>query len=133
MACSARNSWSDAARTNTNNETDRSRSVALHSGAVPFRADLVAVRFAHSRRAATGALAEGILLTILLIAAIPGAGGAGRRTALIAALLTAAAIEGKWLRHCYPHVFRHKWYLVAAIVLALFVVGHLLGFMLRSA
>ena len=81
---------------------------------------------------ATGEILEGILLTIVLIAAIPAVGGR-RRTVLIASLLALPAISGKWLHHFHPDVFRHEWFLAAAIVFALFVVGHHLGFILRSA
>jgi hypothetical protein len=81
---------------------------------------------------ATGEIVEGILLTIVLIAAIPAVGGR-RRTAVIAGLLALPAIIGKWLHHFHPDVFRHEWFLAAAIIFAIFVVGHHLGFVLRSS
>ena len=79
-----------------------------------------------------GEFVEALLLSIVLLAAIPAVGGR-RRTLLIGSLLAIPAVGGKWLHHFRPDDFHHEWFLAAAIVFALFVVGHHLGFVLRSA
>jgi len=83
-------------------------------------------------QSARGDMLEGVLLTIVMLSAIPAAGGRPR-SVLIAGLLALPAIVGKWLHHFHPEQFRHEWFLAAAIVFALFVVGHHLRFILSSA
>lgn len=79
-----------------------------------------------------GNVVESLLLTLVLLAAIPAVGGR-HRTVLAASLLALPAVAGKWLHHFRPHEFRHEWFLVAAIVFVAFVVAHHLGFILGSA
>lgn len=79
-----------------------------------------------------GEFAESLLLSIVMLTAIPAVGGR-RRTLLIGSLLALPAVAGKWLHHFRPDVFHHEWFLAAASVFAIFVVGHHLGFVLRSS
>jgi hypothetical protein len=81
---------------------------------------------------AYGELVEAVLLTAVLVSAIPAVGGR-RRTTLVALLLSIPAIAGKWLHHFRPEAFRHEWFLIAAVVFSIFVLVHHLGFILRSA
>jgi hypothetical protein len=78
-----------------------------------------------------GRLIEGFLVTVVLVAAVPAVGGRPR-TILTAALLAVPAVVGKWLHHLRPEQFSSSLFLAAAIVFAVFVIAHHLGFILRT-
>ncbi|MFO1093273.1 MAG: hypothetical protein U0992_08155 [Planctomycetaceae bacterium] len=79
----------------------------------------------------TGGLIETFLMTIVLIAAIPAAGG-GRGTILIASILAVPAVVGKWLHTLHPDWMHHEWFLAAGIVFGAYVVAQHLVFILRA-
>jgi hypothetical protein len=80
---------------------------------------------------AQGSLIETLLMTLVLISAVPAVGGR-RRTLLLAGLLAVPAVVGKWLHHLRPEQFPSVLFLTAAIVFAIFVIAHHLGFVLRT-
>lgn len=82
-------------------------------------------------RFSDGSLVEAVLLTLVLVSAIPAAGGRSG-TMLIGSLLALPAVAGKWLHHFRPQEFHQEWYLAAAIVFGMFVVAHHLRFILLS-
>lgn len=70
-------------------------------------------------------------MTVVLTSAVPAVGGR-RRTVLTAALLAVLAVVGKWLHHLRPEQFPSALFLAAAIVFAVFIIAHHLGFILRT-
>lgn len=78
-----------------------------------------------------GSLIESVLLTLVLLSAIPAVGGTWRTT-LIASLLSLPVVAGKWIHHLWPDLVPVSLYLVAGIVFAAFVVAHHFRFILRS-
>jgi hypothetical protein len=80
---------------------------------------------------AAGKLVEALLLTLVLVSAVPAVGG-GRRTVTVASLLALPAVAGKWLHHLRPDLLGNAPILVAAIVFAIFVVVHHFLFILRA-
>ncbi|MBX3440565.1 MAG: two pore domain potassium channel family protein [Planctomycetaceae bacterium] len=82
-------------------------------------------------RFAWGQVVETILITTVLIAAIPAVGG-DRRTFVISTLLALPAIVGRWLHHIAPNDLTSTAFLGGAIVFAAFVVVHHLRFILSA-
>jgi hypothetical protein len=80
---------------------------------------------------ADGELVESVLMTLLLLSAVPAVGGR-RRTLLAAAVLVTPALLGKWLDHFWPGVIPRNFTNVAAIVFAVFVIIHLMRFIMRA-
>jgi hypothetical protein len=80
---------------------------------------------------AQGSLIEAVLMTVVLVSAVPAVGGS-RRNVLIAGLLAVPAAAGKWLHHLRPDKFPSELFLVAAIVFAVFVIAHHLRFILGT-
>ena len=80
----------------------------------------------------SGDVIEGLLLTLVLVTAVPAVGGS-RRTVLIAAALACPAVLGKWLNHLRPDLISPLLYLITAGVFAAFVVVEHLRFILGSA
>jgi hypothetical protein len=78
-----------------------------------------------------GALLEAILLTLILVSAVPAIGG-GRRTTLLAGLLASTAAAGKWLHHLRPDLVPQSFFLGAAVIFAAFIVAHHLRFILQA-
>lgn len=78
---------------------------------------------------AFGALLESLLLTLVLISAVPAVGGTWRTTQ-VAALLAFPAIAGKWLHYLSPNSFPPHLFLAAAIVFAIYIMAHHLRFVL---
>src|SRR5262245_48997325 len=78
-----------------------------------------------------GRLIEAILITLVLLSAVPAVGGK-RTTLLLAAVLVTPAIVGTWLDHLHANPVPREVTLATAILFALFVVVNLLGFVLRS-
>ncbi len=80
---------------------------------------------------AAGELLESLLLTLVLVAAIPAVGGT-RRHLITATLFALPAILGKWLHHCLPDNFPHQWFLIPAVAFCAYVIEKHLQFILRS-
>ncbi len=80
---------------------------------------------------AYGSLIEAVLMTIVLLSAVLAVGGR-RRTLFAAVVLVVPAVAGTWFRHIQPDSVPTSVGLGAAIVFALFIVCHLLAFILRA-
>ena len=78
-----------------------------------------------------GDLIEPLLMSLVLVSAMFGV-GARRRTLAVAALLPGPALAGKWGNHLWPHLIHPAAFLIPAIVFIIFVVSHLLRFVLRA-
>jgi Ion channel len=78
-----------------------------------------------------GRIIEAALLTLVLLSAVPAIGG-GRRTMIWAIVLVIPAIVGKWANYATPGRFAPEAGLVPALAFVLFVVFHLLRFILRA-
>jgi hypothetical protein len=78
-----------------------------------------------------GDLIEAILLTLVLVSGVLAL-GAQRRTFFQAALLVAPALAGKWINHLWPEHLPPFVFLSAAMVFLIFVVAHLLRFILHA-
>lgn len=79
----------------------------------------------------SGNVIEALLLTAVLLSAVPAVGGR-RRSLVVGALLVVPALAGTWLRHLHPAAVPTFLGLGASIVFALFVIYHLLAFILRA-
>lgn len=78
-----------------------------------------------------GDLIDALLITIVMISAVPAVGG--RRSYLgIALVLVTPALAGKWANHFWPEAFPAAVFLVAAIVFFGFVVGRILQFIMNA-
>ena len=62
---------------------------------------------------AQGPFIEALLLTLVLVSAVPAVGGR-RRTLLLAGLLAVPAVAGKWLHHLRPEQFPSAVFLTPA-------------------
>lgn len=78
-----------------------------------------------------GDLIEASLLTLVLLTAINAIGGR-RRTLTLAVALALPAVLGKWINHFQPHFFPEALFLCMAVAFVIFVVLHLLAFILRA-
>jgi hypothetical protein len=78
-----------------------------------------------------GDLLEAILITLVLLSAVLAVGGR-RQTLFAGAILVIPAVVANWMDHFRPEAIPRELTLVAAIVFAGFVVGHLLVFILRA-
>lgn len=78
-----------------------------------------------------GDLIEAILLTLVLVSAVLAL-GARRRTFFQAALLVTPALAGKWINHLWPERLPPVVFLSAAMLFLIFVVAHLLHFILHA-
>lgn len=79
-----------------------------------------------------GELIEAVLITLVLLSAVLAIGGR-RRTLAWAIILVIPALVGKWLNHWRPDVMPPEIFLGAGLLFVLFVVLHLLRFILRAA
>ncbi|HVM50216.1 MAG TPA: potassium channel family protein [Candidatus Acidoferrum sp.] len=79
----------------------------------------------------SGDVIESALLTVVMVSAVVAIGGT-RRTLVVALLLLAPALFGKWANHLSPGRVSHFVYLVPATLFFFFVVGHLVRFILRA-
>ena len=77
-----------------------------------------------------GTLVESILLTIVLISAVLAVSDRPR-VVIIAGILALPTVAGRWL-HQYWNQFPPEIFLIGAILLVLFVIIHLLRFVLRA-
>ncbi|QDU82558.1 hypothetical protein Pla110_43160 [Polystyrenella longa] len=78
-----------------------------------------------------GHLIETVLLTLVLISAIPAIGG-DSRTLMTASLLATPVLVGKWLHHLFPDTVPMIPFLLSGIIFATFIVIHHLKFVLRA-
>jgi len=78
-----------------------------------------------------GELIESVLLTMVMLSAVPAVGGR-RRTLVAAAVLVTPAVLGKWLDHFWPGVIPQNFTNVSAIVFAIFVIIHLMRFIMLA-
>ena len=78
-----------------------------------------------------GQTVEPVLVTVVLVAAV-GAVGARRRPIAVAAGLAVPVVVGRWAHHAWPDRFPAAAYLAAAVVFALYVIGHHVRFILRT-
>ncbi|BBO16231.1 conserved hypothetical protein [Candidatus Brocadia pituitae] len=78
-----------------------------------------------------GDLVEAILMTLVLMSAVLAVGGS--LTSLIVALiLLAPALAGKWIGSFYPDLLHPAFYLVAFVIFSGFVVARLLSFIVHA-
>lgn len=78
-----------------------------------------------------GNIVEALLLTLVLLAAVPAVGARGKMLA-VGALLVTPALIGTWLDHLWPGLLPKEVVLVAAMVFAAFAIGHLFRFIVRA-
>jgi hypothetical protein len=78
-----------------------------------------------------GDLIEAALISIVLLSAVVAI-DARPRTRLIAIALVAPAVLGRWTNHYAPGLIPAPLVMGTAVIFALFVVGNLLGFVLRA-
>jgi hypothetical protein len=80
---------------------------------------------------AVSALVESVLVTLLLVSAVTAVGGR-RKTLIIAVVLVAPALLGKWLQHLGSDLWSATVTDAAAIAFVAFVIGHLFRFILLA-
>jgi hypothetical protein len=74
---------------------------------------------------------EAALVTLVFLSAVMAVGGR-RRTLITAAVLVTPAVVGTLVHHFRPGVMPREFTLVAGILFSVFVIVHLLGFILRA-
>lgn len=80
---------------------------------------------------AIGEVIESILLTVVMVLGVMAV-GKNRRTLVVATLLVAPALAGKWLNHVWPDVFRAEYYMPMALLFLVFLMWRLIRFILVS-
>lgn len=78
-----------------------------------------------------GQLIEAVLVTAVLLTAVLAVGGR-RRSLFLAGVLVIPAIAGTWLHHLAPDTVPRTAGVIAGIVFSLFVIGHLIAFIMRA-
>src|SRR5262245_2126264 len=78
-----------------------------------------------------GPLIEGVLLTLVLLAAVMAVGGR-KRTLIIALILVTPAVVGRWVDHFQPGLIHRDFAVISALVFIAFVMLHLFRFILRA-
>jgi hypothetical protein len=78
-----------------------------------------------------GHLILSFLFSLVLLAAVVAVADR-KRTLVIAVVLAIPAIGGRWINHLWPGLVHPAVFLVAGLVLIIFVVAHLLRFVLRA-
>ena len=78
-----------------------------------------------------GELIVSILFSLVLLAGILAVADR-KRVLVIALVLAVPAVGGRWINHFRPNLVPPAVFLVAGLVLIIFVVGHLLRFVLRA-
>jgi hypothetical protein len=112
----------------------RGRTLLLHRLSaieLPVAIAVLFVSFPFIEALRSGALVESILLTFVLISAVLSI-AAERRTLITAAALALPAMAGRWLHHYRPDLVPPEIFLIAGILLVLFVVANLLRFVLTA-
>jgi len=78
-----------------------------------------------------GTYIESVLLSVVLLSAVLAV--AGRRRALIIAILLAIpTLAARWINHFRPDLVPPEAFLVGGLLVFIFVVGHILHFVLRA-
>jgi putative Ca2+/H+ antiporter (TMEM165/GDT1 family) len=80
----------------------------------------------------SGPLIESILFTVVLVSAVLAIAHR-RRTVVIAAVLALTALTGRWMHHFRPDLMPPELFLIAGIFAVLFVIIHLLRFVLTAS
>lgn len=78
-----------------------------------------------------GNLIETVLITLVLVMGVLAV-GRRRRTLVVAVILALPAFIGKWVNHFRPDWVPTEVFLVTGLLFVIFVVAHLLGFILRA-
>jgi hypothetical protein len=78
-----------------------------------------------------GHLILSVLFSLVLIAAVVAVADR-KRTLAIALVLAVPAITARWINHFRPDLVHPSVFLICALVLLAFVIGHLLSFILRA-
>jgi len=78
-----------------------------------------------------GGLILSVLFSLVLLAAVVAVADR-KRTLAIALVLAAPAITARWINYFQPHIVHPSVFLVGALLLLAFVIGHLLHFVLRA-
>jgi hypothetical protein len=78
-----------------------------------------------------GHLILSVLFSLVLIAAVVAVADR-ERTLAIALVLAVPAITARWINHFRPDLVHPSVFLICALVLLAFVIGHLLSFILRA-
>ncbi len=79
-----------------------------------------------------GNLIEAVLMTLVLVMGVLAV-GRRRRTLVVAAILAMPAFVGKWVDHFRPDLIPTEVFLVTGLLFIIYVVAHLLGFILRTS
>ncbi len=80
----------------------------------------------------SGPLIESIFFTVVLVSGVLAIADR-RRTVVIAAVLAFAALAGRWTHHFRPDLMPPELFLVCGILVVLFVIIHLLRFVLTAS
>jgi voltage-gated potassium channel len=78
-----------------------------------------------------GDLLEAVLFTVVVLSGVLAAGGR-RVTLIVAAVLVAPAVVGKWINHFRPDLCPTSFFQGALLVFFIFLVVHLLRFIFRA-
>lgn len=78
-----------------------------------------------------GDMAEAMLMTVVMVSAVLAVGGR-RKSVIVALVLLAPALVGKWINHLRPDLLHPAIFLAAPIAFFGFVVARLLRFIMRA-
>ena len=78
-----------------------------------------------------GNLVEAMLLTVVMVSAVVAVGGR-HKSLIVALVLLAPALAGKWINHLYPDLLPPAIFLAASVLFFGFVVARLLAFIVRA-
>ena len=78
-----------------------------------------------------GDIIDGVLVTLVMVSAVLAVGGR-RKSLIIALVLLAPALAGKWINHVHPQTLHPAIYLAASAVFFGFVIARLLVFIVRA-
>jgi Ion channel len=123
----------DEAIRGSNGDLGVSRGILRHTGSyflVALLLIFVTAPFIEDVRG--GELIDAVLMTAVLLSAVMAIGGR-RETLVWAIVLVTPALVGKWLNHWRPDLMPPEVFLGAALLFVVFVILHLLRFVLRAA
>ena len=78
-----------------------------------------------------GDLIEVVVLTLVMIFSVHAISREPRRL-ILAIILVLPALVGKWVNHIRPDLLPPAWFLVPTLIFFIFVVAHLVSFIVRS-
>lgn len=78
-----------------------------------------------------GVLIEAVLLTLVMVFSVRAV-SREPRTLILAIILVAPAVVGRWINGIRPDLLSPTWFLVPAVVFFIFVVANLVSFIVRS-